>query len=213
MGVSAGPEGPVFRRGRAAHLRRGDDGLPRRARWRARAVRRHARSHDAGQGDRRRHAGGRLRRSPRSDATDLPLRPRVPGRDDVGASGGDGSGPRDARDHRAGPRLLRGPRDARRSPRAGRERRHRHDRRALPACPRGLDVDALLHGPSGDGLDDRGDGGPRAVRSIPPRDAVPRHLAGAIAVRGQLHLGGAHGGGHRRDRRCDCGRARGDPWL
>ena len=51
------------RHGRAADLRRGDDGLSHRAGRRARALRRHGRSHDARQGDRRRAA-----RSPRTAA-------------------------------------------------------------------------------------------------------------------------------------------------
>ena len=53
---------------RAAHFRRSDDGFSRRARRRAGALRHPARSHDARQGDRRRHAGGRVRRAPRRHA-------------------------------------------------------------------------------------------------------------------------------------------------
>ena len=68
------PPAPGFLRGaaralhaprRAAHLRRGDDRLPRRARRRAGALRRHARPHHARQDHRRRHAGRRLRRAAR----------------------------------------------------------------------------------------------------------------------------------------------------
>ncbi len=50
---------------RGPHLRRGDDGISRGSPGRAGRLRHPPGSHDAGQGDRRRHARGRVRRAPR----------------------------------------------------------------------------------------------------------------------------------------------------
>ena len=58
-GFLAGAARALRRHGRAAGLRRGDHGLPRRPRGRAGAVRRHARPDRPGQGHRRRAAGRR----------------------------------------------------------------------------------------------------------------------------------------------------------
>ena len=64
---------------RAARLRRGHHRLPRRARRRAGAHRRHARPDGHGQGHRRRPAGGGLRRPPRADGAHRAGRRRLPG--------------------------------------------------------------------------------------------------------------------------------------
>ena len=65
-------------------------------RRRARAVRRHGRSHDAGQGDRRRAAGRGVRRAPRLDGAGRAVRGRVSGGNALGKSARDGRGNRDA---------------------------------------------------------------------------------------------------------------------
>ena len=78
---------------RAAGVRRSDDGLPRR-RWAARRASTprhpglHARPHGAGQGDRRRHAAGGVRRTARDHGAAGAARPGLPGRHAVGQSGG-----------------------------------------------------------------------------------------------------------------------------
>src|SRR5437588_673123 len=63
----------------AARLRRGHHRLSRRPRWRASALRRHARPLDLRQGDRRRPAARGRRRAGRGDGRARAHRPRVPG--------------------------------------------------------------------------------------------------------------------------------------
>ncbi len=59
-GVSAGPAGAVRSLRRGADFRRGDDRIPGASVRGAGSLRRATRSHHAGQGDRWRHAGGRV---------------------------------------------------------------------------------------------------------------------------------------------------------
>ena len=105
-GVPARPARDLRPARRRADLRRGDDGLSRASARRAGPVRHHAGPDDARQGDRRRHAGGRVRRQARDHGKDRAARPGLPGRNAVGQSGGRGGGPRDAARNR-GARVLR----------------------------------------------------------------------------------------------------------
>ena len=94
--------------GAVLHLRRGDDRISRGPAGRAGNLRRDAGSHHARQGDRRRNAGGRLRRAARHHAEARARGPGLPGRHALGKSGRGGRGPRDAA-ARAGARILRSP--------------------------------------------------------------------------------------------------------
>ena len=119
---------------RAPDPRRGDLGLPRRARRGAGAPGRQGRPHGDGQGPRRRPPGGGLRRSPRPDADGRPGRRRLPGGHALGQPARGRGRPRDARAARR-PRL----RAARRAHRPARERPPRGGRRppgrASSRCP------------------------------------------------------------------------------
>ena len=75
---------PLHEVRRAAHLRRGHHGLPRRLGRRAGALRRDARPHDARQDHRRRPSCGRLRRPPRHHGDRGASRLHLPGRHAVG---------------------------------------------------------------------------------------------------------------------------------
>ena len=71
-------------------FRRSDVRLPRRPRRRPGTVRHHAGPDRAGQGDRRRHAGGGVRRQRAADAQHGAARRGLPGRHPVGQPGGGG---------------------------------------------------------------------------------------------------------------------------
>ena len=85
-GLSRGAALALRLGGGAAGLRRGDHGLPRRARRRAGAVQRDAGPHDSRQDRRRRPAAGRIRWPRGADGATRACRRRVPGRDAVGKS-------------------------------------------------------------------------------------------------------------------------------
>jgi hypothetical protein len=128
---AAGAVRPVRR---AARVRRGDHGLPRRLRGRPAALWRHARPHLPRQGDRRRLPRRRLRWAPRPDGTDGARGTRLPGGDPVREPARDGGRRSDA--SRAGWHWgLRAARShglpARRRPRRARSRGRRgaHDLR------------------------------------------------------------------------------------
>ena len=132
---------------RAAHLRRGDDRLPRPPRRRPGALRRAARPDLPRQDHRRRAAGRRLRRPQGSDVAGRAGRPDVPGRHAV----------RQPARGRRRPVVDLGPErhalsDARSPDEAARRRPARRGegrRRAAAGEPRRLDDHAVLHGVSG----------------------------------------------------------------
>ena len=105
---------------RAADLRRGDLGFPSGARRRRRSARHRSRSRHVRQGDRRRHAGRRLRRRARRHGAPRSRRRYLPGGHAVRESGRHGRGRGDARPAGARVRLAT-PGDARRGTRAARE--------------------------------------------------------------------------------------------
>ena len=78
-GLPRGAAAALRRERRAARLRRGDHRLPRRARRRAGALRRHARPDDPRQDRRRRAAARRVRRPRRGDGAPRAGRRRLPG--------------------------------------------------------------------------------------------------------------------------------------
>ena len=184
---------------RAAHLRRGDDRLPRRARRRAGALRRPARPDDARQDHRRRTAGRRLRRAREPDGARLAGRPGLPGRHAVGQPAGDGGRSRDAADaSSATPRLYARLEALGARSRTGFTAAIAAARAALPTGARRLDVDAVLHAPSA-WTTGRSAARADTARFAPllPRDARRGRAARPVAVRGELPLGCAHACRHR----------------
>ena len=91
-GFLAGLERSLPQARHPADLRRGDLGLPRLCRWRARSLRHRSRSHMPRQDHRRRPACRRVRRPRRHHEQDRACRSGVSGRDVVGKSCGDDCG-------------------------------------------------------------------------------------------------------------------------
>jgi hypothetical protein len=83
----AGDARPVHGPRGSADLRRSDDRISCRCQGCARSLWHHSRSHDARQGDWRRHAGRCFRWPTRDHGHDRPARPGVPGRYPVRQSG------------------------------------------------------------------------------------------------------------------------------
>jgi hypothetical protein len=175
---------------RAADLRRGDDGLSRRPRRRPGPLRRRAGPHLPRQDRRRRHALRRLRRSPGDHAADRPARAGLPGRHAQREPAGRRRRPRDpARSSSARTPTRRSrrppPRSPTASPRWPRDTACRWSATASDRCSPASSAAARSTTTRREGQR------PGRVRPLPPRDAGPRRVPGAVAVRGRLRVGGA----------------------
>ena len=195
-GVPAGSAVGLRPTWRRADLRRGDDGLSRASARRAGPVRHHAGPDDARQGDRRRHAGGRVRRQARDHGEDRAARPGVPGGNAFGQSGRRRGRARDAARNRGAriPRSARGhdPLAHRRPDRGGAPRR-----RSVRRAGGGRDVRPLFRAVDSRHLR-RGDGVRQgAVQPLLSRDARRRRLLRAVGVRSGLRERRAFGRRHR----------------
>jgi hypothetical protein len=141
---------------------------------------------DARQGDRRRTAGGRVRRAQERDEQGRAGGPGVSGGDAVWESAGGRGGPRHAAASQSASRGVRRARSARRAPLRGRAR-------GSDGEPGGIDVHVLLHRRSGDRLGQREEERHGALRPLLPRHAGTRRVPGAFAVRGGVSERGALG--------------------
>ena len=205
-GFLRGAARDLHRARRAADLRRGDLGIPRRAGRRAAAGRRRARSDLPRQDHRRRPAGGRLRRPRRSDGAGVAGGAGLSGRHALGQSAGDdrrplvprpadaGAVPRSSRS--SGTRLAAGLADAARE--AGVPLQVNAVGSVLTPFFTDRPVRDYRSATSAEH---------RPLRAVFPRDARARRLSAAVAVRGVVPVGGAHGEGRgqddrRRARRC-----------
>ncbi len=180
--------------GRAARLRRGDDGLPGRARRRAGALRRHARPDDPREDRRRRPAGGGVRRQRRADGAARAGRRRLPGGNALGEPARDRGG------------------HLRPAPAARPGASTTSSSGSAPASRTGLApfgtvqrVGAMLTLFCRDGpvarLRGRGRARHRALRCALPAPARGGRLPAALAVRVPVPVDGAHRRARRRDHR------------
>ena len=176
---------------RGAHLRRGDDGVSRGAAGDAGSHRHPARPHHAGQGDRRRHAGGRLRRTARDHGVRRPARSGVPGRHALRFARGGGRRTRFARARRpAG--ILRTARSAHRPAGVGIAACGRGGGRAVRGRFARRHVRPLFRAP-GAGFLRRSDGlRRRALQALLSCHAGGGASFRALRLRGGVRLGGAH---------------------
>jgi hypothetical protein len=177
----------------AADFRRGDDRLPRGVRRRATALRDPSGPDHLGQGDRRRAAGGSLRRAQGHHEHRGAVGAGLPGRDAIRKPAGGGRRPSHAAPSEGAPRGLRPARNARR----GTVRRGAGWGHGEPGW---LHVHVLLHRGPGHGLRISQALRHRAVRQVLPRHAGPRNLPRPLAVRGCISLRGAFRRGHPEDR-------------
>ena len=161
---------------------------PRR---RAGDCRRPARPHVSRQDHRRRASGRRVRRARGSDGARLAVGPGVSGRHAVGESARDDGGHLVPR--QAVAEALPSPRRARHAPR-GRPGRRRARRGRRPAGERRrVGPHAVLHRATRARLRVGHQRGHQSLRSIFQGDAGPEGLPAALAVRGVVPVGGAHG--------------------
>lgn len=170
------PGRPAPRPGRRGPLDRGrgDDGVPPVAERGDRAARPLAGPDLLGQGDRRRAAGGRLRRARGRDGPGLAAGPRLPGGHPQREPAGDGGGSRHAGGAGGGPRHLRAAGGVHLAARRGPEVGGAGGGRAGQREPDRLDADGLPPGRARRlGADVRGRGAQRhgGLRPLVPGDA------------------------------------------
>ena len=181
------------RLGRAARLRRGDHGLPRRARRCAGALRRHAGPDDPRQDRRRRPPARGLRRPGRRDGAARAGRRRLPGGDALGESRSPRRPASPCCGGCASRRFTRSSNGWACGWRRGSRRSGRVQRvgAMLTLFCREQPVTELRR---------RCRGGHRSVRGPLPAPAGAGDLRRAVAVRGHVRLAGARGRGDRRAR-------------
>ena len=160
-GISRGPPRDRESRGRAAAVRRGHHGLPRRQGRRPGALRRARGPHVPRKDPRGRAARRRLRRPGGSHGQSRAGRSGLPGRDSLGKPARDGGREGDARLPHAC--SLREAREVRERARARNERGREEGRRGRQGRdqPGGIDPHAVLHEGTGQELRRREEVGPR----------------------------------------------------
>src|SRR5947209_2468886 len=177
---------------RAPDFRRGYDGVPRRARWRAADLWRSSGSDGAWKSDRWRITGWRVRRTRGNHGSALAARSRLSGRHALGKSSRDGGGSgaiaragadrwldSAGKNWRAVRRI-----DARDTPRTeGR----------LGLSPHRFDVLSLFHDGTGDGPRQRKAKRPGKIRRILQSLSRSRRLLCAVAIRNRILIDGSYG--------------------